>query len=151
MWEGFDFSIIPSCVQYVAVRPPPGPRSAGFNPAAAGGRYDRRQPAVSDYGRRQGLIPQSWPLAEHQGATPFRRPLGDQLAFGLILLERGAIFRHVAFKLPSSCHLVGHLRPSCLQDGSKTGQDRNLTPTWAQLGPSWPHLGPILAPSWQQK
>ncbi len=44
------FFIIPSCVQYVAVRPPPGPRSAGFNPAAAAGRYDRRQPAVSDYG-----------------------------------------------------------------------------------------------------
>ena len=57
MWKGFHFRfVIPSCVQYVAVRPPPGPRSAGFNPAAAGGRYDRRQPAVSDYGRRQGLI-----------------------------------------------------------------------------------------------
>ena len=26
--------IIPNCVQYVAVRPPPGPRSAGLNPAA---------------------------------------------------------------------------------------------------------------------
>ena len=47
---GVAFFIIPGCVQYVAVRPPPGPRSAGFNPAAAGGRYDRRQPAVSDYG-----------------------------------------------------------------------------------------------------
>ena len=34
---GMQFFIIPGCVQYVAVRPPPGPRSAGFNPAAAGG------------------------------------------------------------------------------------------------------------------
>ena len=43
MSEGLHFSfVLPSCVQYVAVRPPPGPRSAGFNPAAAGGRYDRR-------------------------------------------------------------------------------------------------------------
>ena len=48
---GVAFFIIPTCVQYVAVRPPPGPRSAGFNPAAAGGRYDRRQPAVSDPAR----------------------------------------------------------------------------------------------------
>ena len=47
---GVAFFIIPGCVQYVAVRPPPGPRSAGFNPAADGGRYDRRQLAVSDYG-----------------------------------------------------------------------------------------------------
>ena len=29
VWEGSRFSMIPSCVQYVAVRPPPGPRSAG--------------------------------------------------------------------------------------------------------------------------
>ena len=28
-------TIPPNCVQYVAVRPPPGPRSAGLNPAAA--------------------------------------------------------------------------------------------------------------------
>ena len=48
---GVAFFIIPTCVQYVAVRPPPGPRSAGFNPAADGGRYDRRQPAVSDPAR----------------------------------------------------------------------------------------------------
>ena len=34
LWEGFDFCIIPTCVQYVTVREPPGPRSAGFNPAA---------------------------------------------------------------------------------------------------------------------
>ena len=33
VWEGSHFScVLPSCVQYVAVRPPPGPRSAGFNP-----------------------------------------------------------------------------------------------------------------------
>ena len=57
-----------------------------------------------------------------------------------ISLQRGAIFRQVAFKLPSSCHLVGHVGPSCLQDGSKTPQHRNLTPTWTQLGPTWPHL-----------
>ena len=48
---GVAFFIIPTCVQYVAVRPPPGPRSAGFNPAADGGRYDRRQLAVSDPAR----------------------------------------------------------------------------------------------------
>ena len=46
VWEVFNFCIIPTCVQYVAVRPPPGPRSAGFNPAAAEG-----QPAVSDHAR----------------------------------------------------------------------------------------------------
>ena len=40
-WE-YVFHILPNGVQYVAVRPPPGPRSAGFNPAAAAGRYDRR-------------------------------------------------------------------------------------------------------------
>ena len=57
-----------------------------------------------------------------------------------ISLQRGAIFRQVAFKLPSSCHLVGYVGPSCLQDGSKTPQHRNLTPTWTQLGPTWPHL-----------
>ena len=38
-------------MQYVAVRLPPGPRSAGFNPAAAAGRYDQGQPAVSDSAR----------------------------------------------------------------------------------------------------
>ena len=52
-----------------------------------------------------------------------------------ISLQRGAIFHQVAFKLPSSCHLVGYVGPSCLQDGSKTPQHRNLTPTWTQLGP----------------
>ena len=36
MWKVLHFSFLtPSCVQYVAVRPPPGPRSAGLNPAAA--------------------------------------------------------------------------------------------------------------------
>ena len=48
--------VIPTCVQYVAVRPPPGPRSAGFNPAAAAGRYDRRQPAVSDSGPKGKVL-----------------------------------------------------------------------------------------------
>ena len=41
LWEVLRFCI-PTCVQYVAVRLPPGPRSAGLNPAAALGRYDRR-------------------------------------------------------------------------------------------------------------
>ena len=49
MWEGLPSPVYPQGfplgVQYVAVRPPPGPRSAGLNPAAA-----LRLPAVSDYG-----------------------------------------------------------------------------------------------------
>ena len=67
-------------------------------------------------------------------------PINSWLLKVAISLQRGAIFRQVAFKLPSSCHLVGYVGPSCLQDGSKTPQHRNLTPTWTQLGPTWPHL-----------
>ena len=45
MWKGLHFLFLtPSCVQYVAVRPPPGPRSAGLNLAAA------FKLPVSDYG-----------------------------------------------------------------------------------------------------
>ena len=126
-------------MQYVAVRPPPGPRSAGFNPAAAGGRYDRRQPAVSDYGRRQGLISSDLASAEHQGPTPFRRPLDDQLTNGPISLERGAIFQHKAvlsyLTCTYSCHVASKLPSRWLKIA-----------TWAQLGPTWPHLGSQEAP-----
>ena len=49
--RGCVFHILPSGVQYVAVRPPPGPRSAGFNPAAAAGRYDQgRSPCRTTLG-----------------------------------------------------------------------------------------------------
>ena len=106
-----------------------------LNPAADGGRYDRRQPAVSDSARRASLIPQSWPLAEHQGPTPFRRPPYLQMRFGPISLERGDIFQH-----------KGHAMLTCLEDAlqvaSKMAPRRNLTSTSPNLGPSWPHLGP---------
>ena len=71
--------------------------------------------------------------------TPLE-PISIWLLKVAISLQRGVIFRQVAFKLPSSCHLVGYVGPSCLQDGSRTPQHRNLTPTWTQLGPTWPHL-----------
>ena len=46
-------------------------------------------------------------------------------------------FGQVASKLPPSCHLAGHLRPSCLQVASKMVPRASRS----QLGPTWPHLG----------
>ena len=51
----------------------------------------RRPPAVSDHARTYSSELAS---AEHQGATPFRRPLTKRLTPDPISLERGAIFQH---------------------------------------------------------
>ena len=97
------FLIIPSCVQYVAVRPPPGPRSAGFNPAAAGGRYDRRQLAVSDYGPKGKAYPSELASCGASGAhaippTPLP-PISTRLIKVSKTLEREAIFQHKGYAM----------------------------------------------------
>ena len=113
-------------------------RGPALRAESGGGRREVRPEAARCVGLRpegQGLIPQSWPLAEHQGPTPFRRPLGGQLSPGPISLERGGIFRQVAFMLSSSWPSSAKLPPSCLQDGFRSQLDPNLGPTRPSLGP----------------
>ena len=66
--------------------------------------------------------------AEHQGATPFRRPLWTQLSPGAKIVERGAIFQHKG-------HAMLSYLEDALQVASKMAPRQNLTPTWPHLGP----------------
>ena len=146
MWEGCDFSSYPVACNMSPLGRRRGPALRASIRRRPEGGTTGGSPLCQITARRARLIPQSWPLAEHQGATPFRRPPCGQLTPGPISLERGAIFQH-----------KGHAMLAYLEDrlqvASKMAQDANLTPTWSQLGPSWaqlgptwPHLGPILSP-----
>ena len=108
-------------MQYVAVRPPPGPRSAGLNPAAA-----LWPAAVSDY---EGLFCSISHPAEHQGPRAFRQASPTQMGAELF----GGLS---SAKLPPSCLRVAilpaMLPPSCLQDASKSLK----IATWPNLASS---------------
>ena len=134
MWKGLHFSfLIPSCVQYVAVRPPPGPRSAGLNPAAAfrPARCVRLRP------EGQGLIILPIPAELKMASripTCTITPISSWPLVGLKLALRWP-------KLPPSCLLLAILPPmlpaSCLKMPPKRAPGRQD----AILGPSWPRLG----------
>ena len=94
---------------------------------------------VSRWRQEAPKTPQDGPKRPQD--TPRRRQVGPKMAPRRP--QDGQVPSESSPKRPPSWHLLGHVRPSCFQDGSKTPPDRNLTPTWAQLGPTWPHLGLI--------
>ena len=127
---GGAFFDIPHGVQYVSVRTPPGPRSAGFNPAAALGRYDQGCSQCQTTAEGKALFLRVGLLRSIKGHAHSADPVPPNYTCPLkvaISLQRGAIFQHKAVLsyliFTYSCHVL----PSCLQVASKMPQDRNLT------------------------
>ena len=134
MWKGLhSLFVTPSCVQYVAVRPPPGPRSAGLNPPPP-------SPLCRITARRARLNYIAYSCGAKDGFAHSADPFEVKSHTGLSWPQLGLKMAQVASKLPLTCHLASDVAGKLPQDASEEG-----------FWPSRCHLGLILVPSWGAK
>ena len=147
-------------MQYVAVRPPPGPRSAGLNPPPPplGGstacwitarlcqilQTPLRRSLEQGRARRQaGPLDGTWTDPRRTPYGPLTHPPLDLFYKMLDTSVRNRILTALGRILELIFHILSHLP---LTFGRLSPIFAPLGPSWAQLGPSWAQLGP----SWAQ-